>query len=52
MGILLLGTRIYENTSWLSHNLLSCCRVASSSLSKTSTKFAALECDLPSLGFF
>jgi hypothetical protein len=52
MGILLLGTRVYENTSWLPHNLLSCCRVASSSLSKTSTKFAAPKCDLPYLGFF
>jgi hypothetical protein len=36
----------------LPHNLLSCCSVASSSSSRTSTKFVVPEYDFPSLGFF
>jgi len=51
-GILLLGTRVYENTFSFPHSLLSCCKVASSSFSNTSKKFAAPECGFPSLGFF
>jgi hypothetical protein len=52
IGILLLGTRVYENIYSFSHNLLSCCKVASSSFNNTSTKFAAPEWTFPSLGFF
>jgi hypothetical protein len=52
IGILLLGTRVYENIFSFSHNLLSCCKVASSPFSNTSTKFATPEWTFPSLGFF
>jgi len=51
-SILLLGTRVYENTFSFPHSLLNCCRVASSSFSNTSKKFAVPECGFPSLGFF
>jgi hypothetical protein len=51
-GILFLGTRVYENMFSFPHNFLSCCRVACSSFSNTSTKFATPECTFPSLGFF
>ncbi len=51
IGICLRGTRVYENTFSSPHNLFSCCRVAYSSFSKTSTKFAAPDCTFPSLGF-
>jgi hypothetical protein len=51
-GTLLLGTLVWKKRFSLPHNLLSCCRVAASSLSNTSKKFTAPECDFPSLGFF
>jgi hypothetical protein len=51
-GILLLGTRVYDNMLAFPHNLLSCCRVVSSSFSNISKKFVVPECDFASLGLF
>jgi hypothetical protein len=51
-GSLRLGMRVYGNTFSFSQNLWSCCKVAASSFNTTSRKFAAPDCDLPSLDFF
>jgi len=51
IGICLRGTLVCENRFLSPHNLFSCCRVACSSSSNTSTKLAAPKCTFPSLGF-
>jgi hypothetical protein len=50
-GILRLGMRVYENTFSSPYNSLSCCKVVALSFNNTSRKFAAPECDFPSLDF-